>query len=64
MSASRNSTLQDLLARFRSSIVTDLHTALPGKIVRYDASTQKADVQLLIKERYIDESGATQVRDL
>ena len=64
MSTSRNSTLQDLLARFRSSIVADLHTALPGKIVRYDASTQKADVQLLIKERYNDESGATQAREL
>lgn len=64
MSSSRNSTLQDLLARFRASIVADLHTALPGKIVRYDSSTQKADVQLLIKERYTDESGATQVRDL
>lgn len=64
MSSSRNSTLQDLLARFRSSLVADLHTALPGKIVRYDASTQKADVQLLIKERYADESGATQAREL
>lgn len=64
MSTSRNSTLQDLLARFRSSLVADLHTALPGKIVRYDASTQKADVQLLIKERYIDETGATQAREL
>lgn len=64
MSSSRNSTLQDLLARFRASIVADLHTALPGKIVRYDSSTQKADVQLLIKERYTDEAGATQVRDL
>ena len=64
MSSSRNSTLQDLLARFRASIVADLHTALPGKIVRYDSSTQKADVQLLIKDRYTDESGVTQVRDL
>ena len=62
--SSRNSSLQDLLARFRESLTADLHTSLPGKIVRYDSSTQKADVQPLIKERYIDESGATQVRDL
>ena len=62
--SSRNSSLQDLLARFRESLLADLHTSLPGKIVRYDSSTQKADVQPLIKERYIDESGATQVRDL
>ena len=64
MSTSRNSTLQDLLARFRSSIVADLHTSLPGEIIRYDSNTQKADVRPLVKERYTDESGATQARDL
>lgn len=60
----RNTTLQDLLARFRESMVADLHTALPGKIVKYDESTQKADVQPLIKERYTDESGTAQAREL
>lgn len=60
----RNTTLQDLLARFRESLVSDLHTSLPGKVVRYDAATQKADVQPLIKERYTDESGAMQAREL
>jgi hypothetical protein len=64
MSQTRNTTLQDLLARFRESMVADLHTALPGKIVKYDESTQKADVQPLIKERFVDEGGAQQVRDL
>jgi hypothetical protein len=61
---SRPSTLQDLLSRFRESLTADLHTSLPGKIVRYDESTQKADVQPLIKERYTDESGAQQSREL
>ena len=61
---SRPSTLQDLLSRFRESLTADLHTSLPGKIVRYDATTQKADVQPLIKERYTDESGAMQSREL
>ncbi len=61
---SRPSTLQDLLSRFRESLTADIHTSLPGKIVRYDATTQKADVQPLIKERYTDESGAMQSRDL
>lgn len=60
----RNTTLQDLLARFRESLLADLHTSLPGKVVRYDAATQKADVQPLIKERYADENGAAQSRDL
>ena len=61
---SRPSTLQDLLSRFRESLTADLHTSLPGKIVRYDATTQKADVQPLIKERYTDESGVMQSREL
>jgi hypothetical protein len=61
---SRPSTLQDLLSRFRESLTADLHTSLPGKIVRYDATTQKADVQPLIKERYTDEAGAMQSREL
>ncbi len=60
----RNTTLQDLLARFRESLVSDLHTSLPGKVVKCDPSTQKADVQPLIKERYADENGARQAREL
>jgi len=60
----RNTTLQDLLARFRESLVSDLHTSLPGKVIRYDSTTQKADIQPLIKERYTDESGAAQSREL
>lgn len=61
---SRPSTLQDLLARFRESLLADLHTSLPGKVVKYDSATQKADVQPLIKERYTDEAGAVQAREL
>ena len=60
----RNTTLQDLLTRFRESLLADLHTSLPGKVVKYDSTTQKADVQPLIKERYTDESGAQQSREL
>lgn len=58
----RPTTLQDLLARFRQSFSAQIHTSLPGKIVRYDATTQKADVELLIKDRYTDETGALQVK--
>ena len=60
----RTTTLQDLLSKFRESIAAQIHTALPGKIVRYDSSAQKADVQPLIKDRYTDEAGALQVRTL
>ena len=58
----RPTTLQDLLARFRQSFAAQIHTSLPGKIVRYDSTTQKADVELLIKDRYTDETGALQVK--
>lgn len=60
----RPTTLQELLGKFRESIAAEIHTAIPGKIVKYDETTQKADVQVLVKERYSDEAGATQVRDL
>ena len=60
----RTTTLQDLLSKFRESMAAQIHTALPGKIVRYDSSAQKADVQPLIKDRYVDEAGALQVRTL
>lgn len=60
----RTTTLQDLLSKFRESMAAQIHTALPGKIVRYDSSAQKADVQPLIKDRYTDEAGALQVRTL
>ena len=60
----RPTTLQDLLSKFRESMAAQIHTALPGKIVRYDSSAQKADVQPLIKDRYVDEAGALQVRTL
>ena len=54
----RTTTLQDLLSKFRESMAAQIHTALPGKIVRYDSSAQKADVQPLIKDRYTDRSGS------
>ena len=40
-----------------SKLSKEIHTALPGRVESYDASTQKADVKPLIKSEDIDEEG-------
>lgn len=56
-------TLQDLLSSFRASFAADLHTAMPGKVSKYDASTQKADVKPLLQSRWVDESDKQQTSE-
>jgi hypothetical protein len=41
-----------------------LRTMLPGKVVRYDAALQQADVQPLIKDWFLDEGEERVVEDL
>ena len=36
----------------------DVHTALPGQVIAYDYSTQKASIQPCLKKSYLD--GTTQ----
>lgn len=55
-----NPTLLDLLNAFRKSIVGELHTSMPGKIVKYDPTTKLADVQPMIKRAYFDDDGVKQ----
>jgi Phage protein Gp138 N-terminal domain len=40
----------------------EIHTAIPAKVVNYDASKQTADVQPMVKDLYHDESGGILVR--
>lgn len=47
-------TLQDVLLTALESRVSKMHTALPGKIEKYDYETQKASVKPLIKKAYLD----------
>ena len=50
-----NITLADLLKKaIDVEIIGKIHTMLPGKIIKYDASKQKADVKPLIKKTYLD----------
>ena len=38
----------------------DMHMGMPGRVVRYDADCQAADVQPLVRRPYKDEAGERQ----
>ena len=44
--------------------LSDLHTAMPGTIVKYDARTQEASVQPLLKRAYVNEDGSEGLDEL
>lgn len=46
-------TLAEVIAGAMESRLSELHVALPGRIDSYDASTQKARVQPLIRKKFI-----------
>lgn len=46
--------INDLLRRFKASIVGELHTMMPGKILRYHPLDQTADVQPMVKRVVYD----------
>jgi hypothetical protein len=46
------------------SRLRDVHVACPGRIVRYDADKQQADVQPLVQVVYLNEAGDRQVESL
>lgn len=51
MSSEETPDLIDVLDLFGENLLTNLHTALPGRVERYDPATQRADVQPLIRRR-------------
>lgn len=53
----RTPSLADVLAAHRDSIMGELHVATVGRIERYDAGQQVADVQPLLKRRVVYDSG-------
>ncbi len=61
---SRNPTQAELLNRAIESALGDLYMGMPGKVVRYDAGKQEADVQPLIKVSYTDEAGERKLEAL
>lgn len=47
--SSRTPRLEEVLRLAYRTMQTDLHVALPGRVEKYDASTQKADVKPLLQ---------------
>lgn len=62
--ASRTPELEELLTLAVRDFLGDVHTAMPGKVVKYDPSIQKADIKPLIKRRIVHEDGSELLEEL
>ena len=51
---SLNDQLQDAIEAIVSNVLSTVHTCIPGKIESYDHTKQMANVQPLIKKKYVD----------
>lgn len=51
-------TMTDAMRQAIQFQLYDVHTALPGQVISYDYSTQKASIQPCLKKSYLD--GTTQ----
>jgi hypothetical protein len=63
-SSERKPKFSEVLARARSAAAAGMFVALPGAVHKYDATTRKADVQVLVKNAYLDENDARQVESI
>jgi hypothetical protein len=54
---SHTPTLQEVIGSAIETALEDVHTAIPAKVVRYDAAKQLVDVQPLVKLAHEDEEG-------
>jgi len=61
---SRSPELVEVLRAVMDKALSDVYVALPGKVEKYDAQLQKADVKPLIQEPYINEDGTEGLDDL
>lgn len=60
MSAGR--TEASVLRKILDARAAEIHTAIPGQVVNYDASKQIADVQPMVKDYYYSADGALRTR--
>lgn len=58
MGNDRSPELAELLRRASEALGLELRVSMQGRVVSFDAKTQKADVQPLVKQTYWDEAGA------
>lgn len=54
---SREPELFDCIETVADGMLNELHTSMPGKIVKYDNTTMLADVQPMLARTYVDEEG-------
>lgn len=59
MSAARTPSLAQVLDAVIARRLADTHTAMPGRVERYDAAKQVVDVQPLLKSRIVLEDGTS-----
>lgn len=57
-----DTTLEEVLQEVLDVRLSDVHTALPGKVVRYDAAKQVADVQPMVRQAAEAPDGAVVTR--
>ncbi len=62
--SSRTPSPAEVINAIVESAVGDLYVGMPGKVVRWDASKQEADVQPLVKVSHEDETGERVVEAL
>lgn len=60
----RTPTLGEVIEARIATELESMHTAIPGRVVKYDPATQKADVQPLVRSAYLDEDGLRQTASL
>lgn len=64
MSDDTTPTLRGFVDSLVSRGLEGMRVSMPGRVEAYDATTQKADVQPLVKRRYTDAAGVEQVERL
>jgi hypothetical protein len=60
----REPTLAEVLRTAIENRLLDVHTAIPGKVVTYDAARQTADVQPMVRHAFRRSDGSTAFEDL
>lgn len=61
---SRNPDLAEVIRAGSANAMFDLHTALPGKVDKYDVEEQKVDVKPLLKRTVVDSTGQEMTEEL
>lgn len=64
MPSERSPELSEVIRRGARGELIEVHTAIPAKVVKWDAATQRADCKPLVQRAYLDETGARVVESL